>query len=287
MRLGMTNENLEIGTPSVDEIATVVGWAAAEGWNPGLGDVDLIASMIPQPLRVARIAGEVVGSVSLASWSDDACFLGFFIVRPEWRRKGIGEALWSQAMSESEGIEIGLDAVPEQVQRYARSGFQAGYRTLAMTGTLDAMPLGHGPDVREGMAADRAAIIALDTQAYGSDRGSYLSQWLADPMKQAVVIDGSSGLSAAAVARPTLAGWRIGPVYCEEVTQFVALVAAFAPHIGNSMVTLQVPETNPRAREAARLLGLRETGYDVRMKRFSAPAPPTASVFGIASLEFG
>jgi hypothetical protein len=67
------------------ELNTAVEWAAAEGWNPGLGDADVFRETDPNGFVCAERDGEVIGTGSIVSYSGAFGFMGFFIVRPDLR----------------------------------------------------------------------------------------------------------------------------------------------------------------------------------------------------------
>jgi GNAT superfamily N-acetyltransferase len=83
-------ERPEIRTASAEEFATAVDWAAAEGWNPGLDDLAAFHAADPGGFLMRFDGDEPVSSISVVRYGDDFGFLGFYIVRPDWRGRGIG-----------------------------------------------------------------------------------------------------------------------------------------------------------------------------------------------------
>jgi GNAT superfamily N-acetyltransferase len=63
-------------------------------------------------------------------------FLGFYIVRPEWRRHGYGLQLWQAAMKQMAGRVVGLDGVLAQQENYRKSGFKLAYRNIRYSGKI-------------------------------------------------------------------------------------------------------------------------------------------------------
>ena len=70
------------------ELDTVIAWARAEGWNPGLYDADSFYATDPNGFIVGEVDGQLVGSVSAVAFDDSYGFMGFYIVRPEMREIG-------------------------------------------------------------------------------------------------------------------------------------------------------------------------------------------------------
>ena len=76
------------------EVDRLVGWAAEEGWNPGLHDADVFWQTDPEGFIAAEIDGELIGGGSITSYGGEFGFMGLFIVRPEFRGHGFGSRLW-------------------------------------------------------------------------------------------------------------------------------------------------------------------------------------------------
>src|SRR5690606_550174 len=105
--------SLTITTADVEQVATIVDWAAAEGWNPGLSDAAVFHAADPDGFLVGSVGEEPVAAVSLVRYGPRFAFLGLYLVRPEWRGRGHGIALWRAAVERAGTRTIGLDGVVE------------------------------------------------------------------------------------------------------------------------------------------------------------------------------
>ena len=108
-----TTSDYQISTASRAEVDIAVDWAAAEGWNPGLGDAEAYYRADPSGFLIGRLHGEPVATISAVRYGDFG-FMGFYIVRPAERGRGLGIAIWNAALRHLEGCTVGLDGVVAQ-----------------------------------------------------------------------------------------------------------------------------------------------------------------------------
>ncbi len=101
-------------------------------------------------------------------------FIGMLIVRPEYRGRGIGKRLLTEAIGylrERGAGSIQLDGVTLAVPLYERMGFRRHSRSLRFHGTLEGRA---HPSVRPMTEADLPAVCAMDIEAFGADRSFFL-----------------------------------------------------------------------------------------------------------------
>ncbi|MBP8290480.1 MAG: GNAT family N-acetyltransferase, partial [Chromatiaceae bacterium] len=77
--------------PEVDEL---VNWATREGWNPGRHDAERFWATDPDAFIASDLDGDLIGGGAITAYQGDFGFMGFFIVRPEFRGQGLGNSLW-------------------------------------------------------------------------------------------------------------------------------------------------------------------------------------------------
>ena len=116
----MSSSKLRIITMSRNDIDIAVNWAANEGWNPGLHDADSFYSADPDGFLMGRLDDKPVSIVSAIRYGDTFGFIGFYIVKPEFRGSGYGMQVWKAGMKRLEGRNIGLDGVIEQQSNYQK-----------------------------------------------------------------------------------------------------------------------------------------------------------------------
>lgn len=130
----MSNE-LVIRNMTRAELDRLVGWAAEEGWNPGRHDAELFWATDPEAFIAAELDGELIGGGAITSYAGEFGFMGFFIVRPEFRGHGFGDTLWHVRRDRllarlRPGASIGMDGVFAMQDYYATGGFVFSHRNL-------------------------------------------------------------------------------------------------------------------------------------------------------------
>lgn len=104
----------EVRTITENEMEIVVEWAAQEGWNPGLNDGSCYYQADPNGFLIGVLDGRPIASISVVKYGDSFGFLGFYIVRPEYRGMGYGMQIWNSGLDYLRGRTIGLDGVVAQ-----------------------------------------------------------------------------------------------------------------------------------------------------------------------------
>jgi GNAT superfamily N-acetyltransferase len=267
------------------EIKLAVDWAAAEGWNPGLADDRAFQAADRNGFLVGLLDGEPIASISAVSYGGHFGFIGFYIVRPEWRGRGYGWRLWQAAMRQLEGQPAGLDGVVAQQENYRKSGFVLAHRNLRYGGEVvaSAPP---DPRVRPIGGELRAMIDAYDTLHFPVARPRFLNAWLDPTLRTCLAFVEGGGVRGYGVIRPSREGRKIGPLFADDELVAEALFQALAQS-GDGPVFLDPPEPNAAARRLAERHGLKPAFETARMYLGPAPELPLSRIFGITTFELG
>ena len=271
------------------ELDTVVGWAVAEGWDPGKTDADAFFAADPGGFFVGELDGELVASISLVRFADGRAFLGFYIVRPEHRGRGYGIALWEHARAEVVSPSTGLDGVVAQIANYERSGFVFAHRTIRFS-ALSPRRGGDAPGVQvvELDPTDLDALIEYDAGVFGCARSALLRPWVLRAHARTVVAFTDGAIVGYGTIRPSAGGQRIGPVFADSAAVAGAVVDALTANEDDAMpVAIDVPDVNTAAVAAALDRGMAPLFETARMVDGIDQGVDWSRVFGVTSLELG
>lgn len=267
------------------DLARALDWAATEGWNPGLQDAFCFATVDPDGLLVAEVAGEPVGSITVVNYDDAFAFLGFYIVRPEWRGGGHGMTLWRAGLNHAGPRLVGLDGVPAQQPNYKRSGFVYAWRNLRFSGRVAPNPPPAGLVPLDSRHLD--AVAALDARVFPAPRRGFLEAWLTAAGHIALGHLDDGALDGFAVLRPCRDGAKIGPLVAPDRATAEALFDGLVTRWGGGAVFLDVPDVNDEAMALAESRGFAPIFETARMYTGRAPAVGTDRIFGVTTFELG
>lgn len=279
---------LAIRTLSRSELDFCLDLAAAEGWNPGVYDAAPFFAADPGGFLVAELDGERIGCISAVRY-DTFGFIGFFIVRPEWRGKGYGMALFDAALQHLDGVPIGLDGVVAQQERYERSGFAYAYANVRYKAER------REPRDRfaSALALERLRVLddessAYDRRAFGASRPAFLQAWVAQP--DVVALSARSlntgEIVGYGVGRECREGTKIGPLFTSRLDVAAILYDTIEGRTRPPWF-LDVPRPNVAAMGFAEERGMTAIFETARMWRGTPPALDLDGIFGVTSFELG
>ena len=282
-----------IQTACLEDMAILVDWAAAEGWNPGLADAVPFHAADPEGFLIGRVGGQAVATISAVRYPENFGFIGFYIVHPQWRGQGFGWTIWQAAMLRLAGCNVALDGVLAEQENYQRSGFRLAWRNIRYEGvkgaSFPANTAATDPFVFiELTSVPPEMLSAVDRNYFPAERTAFLHAWIRQPGTVALAIREKGQIAGYGVIRPCKAGWKIGPLCARSEAHAKALVARLLEGVPSRQTFyLDVPTPNTAAIALAESLGMAAVFETARMYT-SAPPPMTmGEIYGITSFELG
>ena len=284
------NKNFVIRKMRRKELDIAVDWAAKEGWNPGLHDAELFWKTDPDGYVAVEKDGEMIGSGSIVSYNGRYGFMGFFIIKPEYRGKGLGTELWfyrrDKLISRLEkGAAIGMDGVFDMQPFYTRGGFAFSHRDLRMES--QGVKRDFSDKVSEISPDDFGEINLLDAECFGFDREVFLNGWLTIQDSKAMKYVAQGKITGYGVIRHCQTGHKIGPLFAENYEVADELFKALSGSVAGELVYLDIPEINADAKRLAEIYDMKECFGCARMYYGSAPKLPYKKIFGVTTFELG
>jgi GNAT superfamily N-acetyltransferase len=281
----MVQNDLRIRPMRPDELSLAVDWAAAEGWNPGLADAACFGAVDPEGFLVGEVDGEAAATISCINYDASFAFLGFYMVRPDLRGRGLGLQIWKAAIVHAGTRVIGLDGVVAQQANYRKFGFELAYPNIRYGGSVTAGTPTAGVVALNDVPM--AVVEADDATIFPASRPAFLRAWIgaSGHIGGARMRDGR--LAAWGVIRPCRRGWKVGPLAADDRASAEAVLSALIADIGGGEIFLDVPSVNHEAVALARDLGLAPVFETARMYTGRVPPLRLERVFGVTTFELG
>lgn len=277
-------DSLSITTADLAGVQTMLDWAAAEDWNPGLDDATSFLAGDQGGFLLGSLDGEPVAAISIVQYDDRFAFLGLYIVRPEWRGRGHGMAMWRAAMARAGSRTIGLDGVIDQQANYARSGFRLVRRNVRYSGQGGGAPA----DGLVPIADVPFDLVArYDASIFPADRSPFLATWLQIPGAAGLAAIHDGTLSGYGVARPCRLGYKVGPLFADDESTAERLLTGLAATVRDEPFFLDVPEPNDAAGRLVERFGMSPVFETARMYTGDPPSEPVNRIFGVTTFELG
>jgi len=288
------SSELEIRNMSRSEVDELVAWAAREGWNPGLHDAEVFWATDPDAFVAADLDGELIGGGAITSYGGEFGFMGFFIVRPEFRGRGLGNRLWHVRRDRllgrlHPGASIGLDGVFDMQAYYAKGGFAFSHRDMRFRADVS----DHTPAPPDDQSVIPLAAVSFDQlldydrTCFPALRPTFVREWISQPNALALGHQRDGRLSGYGVVRRCREGCKVGPLFADDVSAAETLYSDLAGFAVGGPLFLDVPENNPAAIELVRRHRMVEVFGCARMYLGPFPVLAHERIFGVTTFELG
>ena len=271
-------------------LKTLVSWAEKEGWNPGPFDAEVFWITDPDGFYGYYLNDELIAGGSIVSYNGEFGFMGFFIVKPEYRSKGIGRQLWLQRRNTllaklSPEAAIGMDGVLDMQAFYQKGGFEIAFRDERHEKIGEAFDV--DPNISNIGEHDIENVIAYDTLRFGFARPQFIRPWLFLPDSRSFKYMENDELKGFIIIRKASVGYKVCPLFAENSHVAEELYKAGLNSVIGEPLYIDIPMCN---REAVAMLKKYNTQYVfecARMYYRSQPNLNMSKVYGITTFELG
>lgn len=270
-----------------DEVKIAVEWAAKEGWNPGLYDIDAFYATDPKGFFIGLLDNQPIACFSAVAYDDNFGFLGFYIVKFEYRAKGYGIQIWNAGLNHLKTQNIGLDGVVTQQENYKKSGFKLAYRNIRYQGIATDKKVSY-PEIVQLSKLPFSELEFYDKELFLAPRSQFLKLWIIQPESLAIGYKKDNKLVGYSVIRKCQTGYKIGPLFADNPEIAEKLFQTMNGFVkAGEPIFLDTPEVNT---EAVNLAKNHDMKYVFETARMYTKEPPILSlnkVFGVTTFELG
>jgi len=271
-------------------IETLIEWAAEEDWNPGLHDAEAFMKADPEGFYGFFDEDRMIAGGAIVSYNGDFGFMGLFIVKPEYRGRGIGKELWYKRRNKllsrlKENSSIGMDGVVDMQPFYEKGGFNIAFRDerYQFTGSKQ----NANPNIEFIKENDFAELLAYDTAVFGYNRKAFLDYWLNMSDAYKFKLTTENKLSGYAVLRKVRNGYKTGPLFANDISIAEDLFKACLNSVPGESVYLDIPVINKDAVTLTQKYNRKYVFECARMYYGRNPSGKIENTFGITTFELG
>jgi predicted GNAT family N-acyltransferase len=225
----------------------------------------------PSGCFVAEVKGKKIGHVFSVRYGELG-WIGFLIVRAEYRTKGVGTSLMQKAIDHllSHGVEtIKLEAVPKIADIYRKLGFVDEYDSLRFLGKIRKLTSTINSNVQLLERNMLKEIAKFDTHYFGADRSKVLTSLYSDYPKLCFVSCIESKIVGYIICRRAENGYRAGPWVCNPQNPQVSrelLTKCIETLKQNTELYVGVPAANKEAVKIMKEYGFQQYFQSIRMR---------------------
>lgn len=283
----MPNSVITIKRMTIAELKIAIEWAAQEGWNPGLNDAEAYYSADPNGYLMGYLNDQPMACISVVKYDAQFGFLGFYIVKPEYRGQGYGWKIWQAGMEYLKGCNVGLDGVLDQQENYKKSGFKLAYRNIRFQGQ-PISPSNSKYSLTPIQQIPFPLIQEFEKNFFPTERNGFLEKWIQLPESFGYGILEDDKLIAYSIMRKCREGYKVAPLFAQNVEQAETLLAGLSQQVNNQeKLYIDVPEIHTKAVEWIKSHEYNMVFETARMYTDSFPQLAFDQIFGLTSFEIG
>jgi len=286
----MNIEDLEFRKLNFQDLKILVEWANNEGWNPGPNDAEVYWATDPNGFYGYYFNESLVAGGAIISYNNEFGFMGLFIVKPEFRTKGIGRKLWYQRRDLlkdrlNHNASIGMDGVIDMQSFYKKGGFEISfkderYENLGTEFHLDS-------NITSIKDEDFHEILNYDKQCFGFFRPQFLRPWIKLPENKTFKYVENNNVRGFSIVRKVFNGFKVGPLFADNTKIAEELYKACLNSVIGKPLFIDIPMIN---KDAIQIINKYNAKYVFECARMYYGQPPRIAmkkVYGITTFELG
>jgi len=283
-------DDLQFQKLDLEGVKTLVNWAEEEGWNPGPNDADVYFATDPNGFYGYYFEGNLIAGGSIVSYNKEFGFMGFFIVKPEYRSLGIGKKIWYQRRDMllsrlNKDAPIGMDGVIAMQPFYKKGGFEILFRDerYEKIGTQFTT----NKNISSIADEDFDSILTYDKQCFGFSRPQFMKPWLKLPDNKTFKYLEDGKLKGFAIVRKANKGYKVCPLFAaNEIIAEELYKACLNSAVGEPLY-LDIPVINKGAVNIIKKYNATYVFECARMYYGKPPEVDISKIFGITTFELG
>lgn len=195
------------------------------GWNQNADDWRVFLDL-GRSFAVDAPDGTLAATAATLPYPGGFGWISMVLVGGAWRRRGIATRLLQRSIESLQGAGMVpvLDATPAGREVYRPLGFRDGWPLTRWRRKVDAAA-GHVPGVRAVEPRDWRSVLALDSDAFGGDRGPLLERLRVRSREFACVAETGGRLHGFLLGRPGRIATQFGPIVAADESTAIALAA--------------------------------------------------------------
>lgn len=232
----------------------------------------------------------MVGGGAIVKYSHEYGFMGLFVMRPEYRGRGIGRYLWYKRRDLllsrlGDNAVIGMDGVLAMQPFYQKGGFTIAFKDERYERLGEPMEV--SAHIRRAETNDMEAVSLFDTKNFGVARPQFIKPWMVVLGTISFIWEEHTEILGLAVLRKAAEGYKIGPLFAENFKVAEELYRACLNAAVGEKVYLDIPVINAAA---VKLVNIYKATYVFECARMYYGTPPKTNwdkIYGITTFELG
>ena len=281
------NKHYTISRMNQGEIPIAVAWTKREGWNPGLHDGDYFYQTDPHGFFVGRLKGKIIAMGSAVIYDEHFAFCGFYMVDKLYRKQGYGLALTKARLAYVGSRNVGIDGVLTMVAKYKQIGYKLAYNNARYAGKIPSMELPKNQAIVSITAIPFSQLSDYDRLHFPARREIFLTRWVHYAGGKSLAFVEHGEIVGYGVIRPCCEGFKIGPLFADDIIIAEALFIHLAHHAHDQPIFIDIPVCNALAIKLLERYSFCKVFETARMYLREVPDVLTEHIYGITSFELG